>query len=161
VRCNWSAINTAATKPVVQRRTLLFIPCLGNDSSITIEECILVVDVFVTQTMIQETWLPSRCLAMDGRSDSNIPVFSRTSQYYFVIHISGWLQGNVNKFNEQVSVAVTLAIFFSKGTGFESQPYTIYTVEFCDLSQQFPANSGIVPSNGHNCRLPARPWRAQ
>jgi hypothetical protein len=39
------------------------------------------VNVFVTQTMIQETWLPSRCLAMDGRSDSDIPAPSGTPQY--------------------------------------------------------------------------------
>jgi hypothetical protein len=31
--------------------------------------------------MIQETLLPSRCLAMDGRSDSDIPTFSSTPQY--------------------------------------------------------------------------------
>jgi hypothetical protein len=30
------------------------------------------VNEFVTQTMIQETCLPSRCPAMDGRSDSDI-----------------------------------------------------------------------------------------
>jgi hypothetical protein len=36
----------------------------------------------VTQTMNQETWLPSRCLAMDGRSDSDIPAFSGMPQYY-------------------------------------------------------------------------------
>jgi hypothetical protein len=35
----------------------------------------------VTQKMIQEIWLPSRCLAMDGRSDSDIPAFSGMSQY--------------------------------------------------------------------------------
>jgi hypothetical protein len=43
------------------------------------------VNVFVTQTIIQETWLPSRFLAMDGRSDSDIPGFSGTPQYYMVI----------------------------------------------------------------------------
>jgi hypothetical protein len=32
--------------------------------------------------MIQETWLPSRCLATDGRSDSDIPAFSGTPQDY-------------------------------------------------------------------------------
>jgi hypothetical protein len=30
------------------------------------------VNVFVTYTMIQETWLQSRCLEMDGRSNSDI-----------------------------------------------------------------------------------------
>jgi hypothetical protein len=35
------------------------------------------VNVFVIQTMIQETWLQSRCLAMDVRSDSDIPSFRR------------------------------------------------------------------------------------
>jgi hypothetical protein len=39
------------------------------------------VNVFVTQTMIQKTCLPSRCLAMDSRSDSGIPAFSGTPQY--------------------------------------------------------------------------------
>jgi hypothetical protein len=39
------------------------------------------VNVFVTQTMIQKTWLPSRCLAMDGRSDSDISAFSGTPQF--------------------------------------------------------------------------------
>jgi hypothetical protein len=39
------------------------------------------VNVFVTQTMIQETWLPNRCLTMGGRSDSDIPAFSGTPQY--------------------------------------------------------------------------------
>jgi hypothetical protein len=42
------------------------------------------VNVFVAQTMIQETWLPSRCLAMDGLSDSDIPAFSGTPQYYSI-----------------------------------------------------------------------------
>jgi hypothetical protein len=27
-------------------------------------------------------WLPSRCLAKDGRSDSDIPAFSGTPQYF-------------------------------------------------------------------------------
>jgi hypothetical protein len=36
--------------------------------------------------MIQGTWLPSRCLAMDGRSDSYIPAFSGMPQYlYFLL----------------------------------------------------------------------------
>jgi hypothetical protein len=42
-------------------------------------------NVFVTQTMIQETWLPSRCPAMDGRSDSDIPAFSGTPQYFIQV----------------------------------------------------------------------------
>jgi hypothetical protein len=45
------------------------------------------VNVFVTQTMIQETWLPSRCLAMGGRSDSDIPAFSGTPQYIYTVYI--------------------------------------------------------------------------
>jgi hypothetical protein len=41
------------------------------------------VNAFVTQTMIQETWLPSRCLAMEGRSDSDIiRLLGGTPQYY-------------------------------------------------------------------------------
>jgi hypothetical protein len=40
--------------------------------------------LIVTQTMIQETWLRSRCLAMDGRSDSDIPAFSGTPQHCHV-----------------------------------------------------------------------------
>jgi hypothetical protein len=32
--------------------------------------------------MIQETWLPSHCLAMDGRSDADILAFSGTPQYH-------------------------------------------------------------------------------
>jgi hypothetical protein len=32
--------------------------------------------LIVPQTMLQETWLPSRSLAMDGRSDLDIPGFS-------------------------------------------------------------------------------------
>jgi hypothetical protein len=46
------------------------------------------VNVFVTQTIIQETWLPSRCLAMDGRSDSDIPAFSGTPQYCHVVYVT-------------------------------------------------------------------------
>jgi hypothetical protein len=42
-------------------------------------------NVFVTQTMIQETWLPSRCLAMDGRPDSDIPAFSGTPHYFMAV----------------------------------------------------------------------------
>jgi hypothetical protein len=37
--------------------------------------------LIATQTMIQETWLPSRCLVMDGHSDSDIPAFRGTPQY--------------------------------------------------------------------------------
>jgi hypothetical protein len=33
--------------------------------------------LIATQTMIQETWLPSRCLAMDESSGSDIPAFRR------------------------------------------------------------------------------------
>jgi hypothetical protein len=41
------------------------------------------VNAFVIQTMIQETWLPSRCLAMDGLSDSDtIRLLGRTPRYY-------------------------------------------------------------------------------
>jgi hypothetical protein len=35
----------------------------------------------------------------------------------FVVHVSGWLQGYLNKFNEQVGVAVTLAIYIRKERG--------------------------------------------
>jgi hypothetical protein len=35
--------------------------------------------------MIEETWLLSRCLAIDGRSDSDIPAFSGTPQYFNVL----------------------------------------------------------------------------
>jgi hypothetical protein len=38
--------------------------------------------------MIKETWLPSRCLAMDGRFDLDIPVFSGTPQYIKVMTVS-------------------------------------------------------------------------
>jgi hypothetical protein len=51
--------------------------CLGNDSSVTSEVFVLIVDVFITQTMIQETWLPSHCLAMDVRFDSYNETFRR------------------------------------------------------------------------------------
>jgi hypothetical protein len=38
--------------------------------------------VFVTQTVIQETWLLSRCLAMDGCYDSDIiQLLGGTPQY--------------------------------------------------------------------------------
>jgi hypothetical protein len=40
------------------------------------------VNVFVTQTIVQEIWFPSRSLAMGGRSDSDIPAFSGTPQYF-------------------------------------------------------------------------------
>jgi hypothetical protein len=42
------------------------------------------VDVFVTQTMIQETWLPSRFLANAYRSNSDILAISGTPQNYHV-----------------------------------------------------------------------------
>jgi hypothetical protein len=41
------------------------------------------VNAFVTQKMIQETWLLSRCLAVDGRSDSDIiQLLDGTAQYF-------------------------------------------------------------------------------
>jgi hypothetical protein len=51
------------------------------------------VNVFVTQTMIEETWLRSCCLAMEGRSDSDIPAFSGTPQYCYMLVTSdrGWI----------------------------------------------------------------------
>jgi hypothetical protein len=65
----------------VQREHLIeqlgFICCLGN--SLPMYACR--VNVLVTQTIIQATWLRSRCLAMDGRSYSHIPAFSGTPQY--------------------------------------------------------------------------------
>jgi hypothetical protein len=33
-------------------------------------------DAFTT-LIVAETWLPNRCLAMDARSDSDIPAFKR------------------------------------------------------------------------------------
>jgi hypothetical protein len=45
------------------------------------------VNVFITQTMIQETWLLRRCLAMVGRSDSDvIRLLGGTPQYYDISH---------------------------------------------------------------------------
>jgi hypothetical protein len=41
------------------------------------------VNAFVTQTMIQETWLPMRCLATDGRSDSDIIRLLGGTPHYF------------------------------------------------------------------------------
>jgi hypothetical protein len=42
--------------------------------------------------MIQETWLPNGCLAMDGRSDSDIPAFSGTPHYYYYYYYYYWFQ---------------------------------------------------------------------
>jgi hypothetical protein len=47
------------------------------------------VNAFVTQTMIKETWLPSRCLAMDGRSDSDIIQLSAARHSILTLPLSG------------------------------------------------------------------------
>jgi hypothetical protein len=41
----------------------------------------------VTQTTIRETWLPSSCLAMDGRSDSDIIWLLGGTPHYFKVNI--------------------------------------------------------------------------
>jgi hypothetical protein len=57
--------------------------------------------------MIQKTWLPSRCLAMDDRSDSDISAFSGTPQIVIMTCVYVCLYGSV------VYVTVTVYLYMS------------------------------------------------
>jgi hypothetical protein len=58
--------------------------------------------------MIQKTWLPSRCLAMDGRYDSDIPASSCTPQYKFDASFLLVLR-NIKELSGSVIIFVSLA----------------------------------------------------
>jgi hypothetical protein len=64
---NWLAVFTQLPQYSLPRKSTSYV-------CVVVWTCLI-----VTLTMIQETWLPSRCLAMDGRSNSDIPAFSGTS----------------------------------------------------------------------------------
>jgi hypothetical protein len=49
--------------------------------------CALSCELVSYPDSVQETWLPSRCLAMDYGSDSDIPAFSSTPHYVIIVYI--------------------------------------------------------------------------